>query len=79
MKKQSSKTIRSANYEFMAGSVGSESRRKCVESRSSGLDSLSDCYIEISGRSSTKQLQGVTLVEADNGRLQVRGLNFLLT
>jgi hypothetical protein len=50
--------------------------RKCVESHSSGFLSLSDCYFEISGRSSSKQIPGVALVEADRGRLQVRGCTF---
>jgi hypothetical protein len=50
--------------------------RKCVESHSAGFVSLSDCYFEISGRSSTGQVPGVALVEADNGRLQIRGCTF---
>jgi hypothetical protein len=50
--------------------------RKCVESHTSGYTSLSDCYFEISGRSSTKEIPGVSLVEADGGRLQVRGCTF---
>src|ERR1051326_362551 len=50
--------------------------RKCVESHSSGFVSLSDCYLEISGRSSTKTIPGVALVEADNGRLQVNSCTF---
>jgi len=50
--------------------------RKCVVSHSSGFTSLSDCYFEISGRSSTKDVPGVSLVEADGGRLQVRGCTF---
>jgi hypothetical protein len=50
--------------------------RKCVVSHGAGFLSLSDCYFEISGRSSSKQLPGVVLVEADGGRLQVRGCTF---
>ena len=50
--------------------------RKCVESHTSGFTSLSDCYFRISGRSSSKDLPGVALVEADGGRLQVRGCTF---
>ncbi|HWB97417.1 MAG TPA: glycosyl hydrolase family 28-related protein [Bryobacteraceae bacterium] len=50
--------------------------RKCVESHSSGFVSLSDCYLEISGKSSTRQIPGVSLIEADNGRLQIRGCTF---
>jgi hypothetical protein len=50
--------------------------RKCVESHSSGFTSLSDCYLQISGRSSSKDLPGVSLIEADGGRLQVRGCTF---
>ncbi len=50
--------------------------RKCVESHSSGFVSLSDCYFEISGRSTTGQLPGVALVEADGGRIQIRGCTF---
>jgi hypothetical protein len=50
--------------------------RKCVESHSSNFLSLSDCYFEISGRSSSKQIPGVALVEADSGHLQVRGCTF---
>ena len=50
--------------------------RKCVESHTSGFTSLNDCYFEISGKSSSKQIPGVALVEADSGRLQVRGCTF---
>jgi hypothetical protein len=50
--------------------------RKCVESHTSSFLSLSDCYFEISGRSSSKQIPGVALVEADSGHLQVRGCTF---
>lgn len=50
--------------------------RKCVESHSSGFVSLSDCYLEISGRSSTKTIPGVALVEADSGRLQIANCTF---
>lgn len=50
--------------------------RKCVESHSSGFVSLSDCYFEISGKSSTGQVPGVALVEADGGRIQIRGCTF---
>jgi len=51
--------------------------RKCVESHTSGFLSLSDCFFDISGRSSTRDLPAVTMVEADGGRLQVRGCTFL--
>ena len=50
--------------------------RKCVESHSSGFVSLADCYFEISGKSSTGQVPGVALVEADGGRIQIRGCTF---
>ena len=50
--------------------------RKCVESHSAGFLSLSDCFLTISGKSSTKQIPGVSLVEADSGRIQVRGCTF---
>lgn len=51
--------------------------RKCVESHTSGFLSLSDCFFDISGRSSSKDLPAVAMVEADGGRLQVRGCTFL--
>ncbi len=50
--------------------------RQCVVSHSRSFVSLSDCYLQISGRSSTKDIPGVSLVEADGGRLQVRGCTF---
>ena len=55
--------------------------RKCVESHSSGFVSLSDCYLEIAGnsywvRQGTEDIPGAAMVEADSGRLQVRGCTF---
>jgi hypothetical protein len=50
--------------------------RKCVESHSRGFVSLSDCYFEIAGHSSSEQIPGEALVESDGGRLQVRGCTF---
>jgi len=50
--------------------------RQCVLSHSQGAVSLNDCYLSISGRSATGQLPEVSLVEADSGKLQVRGCTF---
>ncbi len=50
--------------------------RQCVLSHSQGVLSLNDCYVEISGRSPTGPLPEVSLVEADGGKLQVRGCTF---
>jgi hypothetical protein len=50
--------------------------RQCVLSHGQGVVSLNDCYIEISGRSATGMLPEVSLVEADGGKLQVRGCSF---
>lgn len=50
--------------------------RQCVLSHSRGTVSLSNCYLEISGRSSSGMLPEVCLVEADGGKLQVRGCSF---
>jgi len=50
--------------------------RQCVLSHNQGVLSLSDCYLEISGRSPSGPLPEVSLVEADNGKLQVRGCTF---
>jgi hypothetical protein len=50
--------------------------RQCVLSHSQGVTSLSNCYLEISGRSPTGMLPEVSLVEADAGKLQVRGCSF---
>lgn len=47
--------------------------RQCVLSHSRSFVSLSDCYISSEGR---KKNPGVWLVEADGGRLQVRGCSF---
>jgi hypothetical protein len=47
--------------------------RQCVVSHSRSFVSLSDCYLSSSGQ---KQNPGVFLVEADGGRLQVRGCSF---
>jgi hypothetical protein len=47
--------------------------RQCVVSHSRSFVSLSDCYLSSSGR---KDNPGVSLVEADGGKLQVRGCSF---
>jgi hypothetical protein len=47
--------------------------RQCVVSHSRSFVSLSDCYLSSSGR---ERNPGVSLVEADGGKLQVRGCSF---
>ena len=47
--------------------------RQCVLSHSGSFVSLSDCYLSSTGR---KENPGVSLVEADGGKLQVRGCSF---
>lgn len=47
--------------------------RQCVASHGKGYLSLSNCYIEISGRFPPGEPDQISLVEADAGRLQVRG------
>jgi len=47
--------------------------RQCVVSHSRSFVSLSDCYLSSSGR---EKNPGMFLVEADGGRLQVRGCSF---
>lgn len=47
--------------------------RQCVVSHSRGFVSLSGCYLSSSGR---EKNPGVSLVEADGGKLQVRGCSF---
>ncbi len=47
--------------------------RQCVVSHSRSFVSLSDCYLSSSGR---KANPGVPLVEADSGKLQIRGCSF---
>ncbi len=47
--------------------------RQCVVSHSRSFVSLSDCYLSSSGRGENP---GVHLVEADGGKLQVRGCSF---
>jgi hypothetical protein len=47
--------------------------RQCVVSHGKGYLSLSDCYIEISGRFPPGEPDQISVVEADSGRLQVRG------
>ncbi len=47
--------------------------RQCVVSHSRSFVSLSDCYLSSSGRDKNP---GVSLVEADGGKLQVRGCSF---
>jgi len=50
--------------------------RQCVVSHGQGYVSLSDCYLMISGKSSSSQLPPEALVEADGGKLQIRGCTF---
>jgi hypothetical protein len=47
--------------------------RQCVVSHSQSFVSLSDCYLSSTGR---ERNPGVALVEADGGKLQVRGCSF---
>jgi len=47
--------------------------RQCVVSHSRSFVSLSDCYLSSSGRAKNP---GVSLIEADGGKLQVRGCSF---
>jgi len=47
--------------------------RQCVVSHSRSFVSLSDCYLSSAGR---EKNPGVSLVEADGGKLQVRGCSF---
>lgn len=47
--------------------------RQCVVSHSQSFVSLSDCFLSSTGRSKNP---GVSLIEADGGRLQVRGCSF---
>ncbi len=47
--------------------------RQCVVSHSRSFVSLSDCYLSSTGRT---QNPGVSLIEADGGKLQVRGCSF---
>jgi hypothetical protein len=47
--------------------------RQCVVSHSRSFVSLSDCYLSSTGRAKNP---GVALVEADGGKLQVRGCSF---
>jgi hypothetical protein len=50
--------------------------RQCVVSHGQCFVSLSDCYLMISGKSSSTQLTPEALVEADGGKLQIRGCSF---
>jgi hypothetical protein len=50
--------------------------RKCVVSHGQGYVSLSDCYLTIENKSPTSQLPPEAVVEADGGKLQVRGCSF---
>lgn len=50
--------------------------KQCVVSHGKGPVSLNDCYVEISGRSATGAVTEGPLVEADGGKLQVRGCSF---
>jgi hypothetical protein len=47
--------------------------RQCVVSHSRSFVSLSDCYLSSAGRAKNP---GVAVIEADGGRLQVRGCSF---
>ena len=47
--------------------------RQCVVSHSKSFVSLSDCYLSSTGRAKNP---GVSLIEADGGKLQVRGCSF---
>jgi hypothetical protein len=47
--------------------------RQCVVSHSRSFVSLSDCYLSSTGRAKNP---GVALIEADGGKLQVRGCSF---
>jgi len=47
--------------------------RQCVVSHSRSFVSLSDCYLSSAGR---EKNPGVSLIEADGGKLQVRGCSF---
>lgn len=47
--------------------------RQCVVSHSLSFVSLSDCYLSSTGRATNP---GVALIEADGGKLQVRGCSF---
>lgn len=47
--------------------------RQCVVSHSRSFVSLSDCYLSAFGR---EKNPGVSLIEADSGKLQVRGCSF---
>jgi hypothetical protein len=47
--------------------------RQCVVSHSKSFVSLSDCYLSSTGRVKNP---GVSLIEADGGKLQVRGCSF---
>jgi hypothetical protein len=47
--------------------------RQCVVSHSRSFVSLSDCYLSSEGRAKNP---GVWLIEADGGKLQVRGCSF---
>jgi hypothetical protein len=47
--------------------------KQCVVSHSRSFVSLSDCYLSSTGR---EKNPGVSLVETDGGKLQVRGCSF---
>jgi hypothetical protein len=59
----------------MAG-VTLTAKSQCVAMHGKGYLSLSDCYIEISGRMPPGEPDQISLVEGDSGRLQVRGCTF---
>jgi hypothetical protein len=50
--------------------------RKCVVSHGQGYVSLSDCYLTIGGKPPSSHLPAEALVEADGGKLQIRGCSF---
>jgi hypothetical protein len=50
--------------------------RQCVASHGKGYLSLSDCYLEISGRFPQGPPDQISVLEADGGKLQVRGCTF---
>ena len=47
--------------------------RQCVVSHSQSFVSLSDCFLSAAGRAKNA---GVSLIEADSGKLQLRGSSF---
>lgn len=64
MDKTCGRSVRLVNCAFLGPA------RQCVVCHSRSFVSLSDCYLSSSGRAKNP---GVSLVEADGGKLQVRG------